>query len=122
MAAAAVLLALLYAFALPFLQSEKIPDSPLPILAIGGFYVLLSFLFRMSPPDKVSEDKTGAPVDLLSSREFFEFCLLLLLLTTLLCVMPIVGQPVVIILNLALFAAGPFIFVIMIARLLMTRH
>jgi hypothetical protein len=122
MAAAAIFLALLYAFALPFLQPEKIPDSPLPILAIGGFYVLLASLFRISPSDKVSEDRTGAPVDPLSSKEFFEFCFLLLLLTTLFCVMPAVGGLVVFVLNLALFAVGPFIFIIMIARLLMTRH
>ena len=121
MAAAATYLALLYAFTLLYLQPEKIPDSPWPILAIGGFYVLLAFLVRMSPPDKVPEGKMDAPADPLSSEEFFEFCPLFLLLTTLFCVMPTVGGLVAVVLNLVLFAAGPFVFIIMAARLLMAR-
>lgn len=122
MTTAAIYLALLYGFTLPFLQPDKIPDSPLPILIIGGFYVLLALLVRMSPPDKALKGKPDAPAEPFSSKDFFEFCLLFLLLTTLFCVMPTVGGLVTIVLNSVLFVVGPFIFIIIVARLLMTRH
>ena len=122
MAAAAIYLALLYAFTLLFLQPDKIPDSALPILTIGGFYVLLALLVRMSPPDKAPKEKPDASAEPFSSRDFFEFCLLFLLLTTLFCVMPKVGGLVAFILNLVLFAVGPFVFIIMVTRLLMARY
>ena len=121
MAAAAIYLALLYGFTLLFLQPDKIPDSPLPILTIGGFYILLALLVRMSPPDEAPKEKPGAPAEPLSSKDFFAFCLLFLLLTTLFCVMPTVGGLVAFVLNMVLFAVGPFVFIIMVARLLMTR-
>ena len=112
----AIYLFLLYVFSFLLLVPEKIPNEPLPILAIIGFYTLVAFLIKTSPVDKTPENRSASTMDSISSRTFLSFCLLFLLLTTFFCIVPAIGAYVTLRLNFLLFVAGPFFFVFALTR------
>jgi len=107
----------LYAFSFLFLDPDKVPSSSIPILMIIIFYALVGLLIKTSPACETLNSGSGMPRELLSSREFFEFCLLFLLLTSVFCVVPVVGEFIALKLNLVLFVGGPFFFVTIVMRL-----
>jgi hypothetical protein len=114
-----IYLFLLYFFSFFFLVPEKIPNEPLPILIIIGFYALVGILIKKSPIDKIPEDLSGPAKNFLSPKAFLTFCLLFLTLTTFFCISPEIALPVVLLLNMVLFIGGPFFFVFGVTRIFM---
>lgn len=116
-----IYLILLYFLSFLFLIPERIPESPLPVFVIVGFYAFITFLIKVSPVHKESRIETNTTDEILSTKAFSSFCLLHLLLTSVFCIIPQIGLAVALTLNMILFIGGPFFFIYVVARTFKTR-
>jgi hypothetical protein len=111
-----IYLLLIYPLSFLFLIPERIPESPLPIFVIVEFYVLITFIIKVSPVSEESEIQTTITDEILSTKTFSVVCFLLLIFASIFCIIPQIGLSVALILNMILFIGGPFFFIYIISR------
>ena len=117
-----IYLILLYVLSFLLLVPDKTPTSPLPVLIIIGFYAFIAFLIKMSPVHETTNIEANATEGTFSTKSFFVFCLLHLLLTTIFCIVPQIGLSVAFALNIVLYLGGPFLFACFVVGLLFRKR